>query len=284
MKTEFECIPCAVNSYLRLCETGVVKEELREEILRKLLLLLSETSYELSPPALGREIHRMLRRELNNPDPYKAIKERFNKQIMDLVPELEKKITDSDDSFNTALRLAIAGNVIDFGAKYQYNILEAISQILDKKLAVDHSEILREALSKADSLMYIGDNCGEIVMDKLFLQQMDVAKKYFVVRGAPIINDVTIEDASFVQMEQVADVITTGDDSPGVAWDTSSKEFKDLFGKVDVVISKGQGNLEGLIEIPHPNIYFLFVTKCELIGERMGTTKGDYVVRKGTMK
>ena len=284
MKTEFACIPCVVNSYLRLCETGVVEEGSREALLKKVLKFLSETSFEMSPPELGREIHRMLRLELNDADPYKAIKDHFNKQIMDLLPELERKINDSKDSFSTALRLAIAGNVIDFGAKYQYNILEAIEQTLENNLGIDHSKQLKTALSNAKSLMYIGDNCGEIVMDKLFLQQIDVAEKYFVVRGAPVINDITVEDASYVKMEELAEILTTGDDSPGAVWETSSDEFRDLFRKVDVVISKGQGNLEGLIDIPHKNIYFLLVTKCELIGERIGTKKGDYVVRRGEVK
>lgn len=284
MKTEFACIPCAINSYLRLCETGVVKEEDREGLLRKLLSLLSESSYEMSPPALGREIHRLIRQELKNPDPYKAIKVSFNKQMLDLVPELEKRVLDSEDSFNAALRLAIAGNVIDFGAKYQYDILEAIDRIMVSDLALDDSEKLKEAIANAQSLMYIGDNCGEIVMDKLFLQYMDVPKKYFVVRGAPIINDITTDDAEYVQMEEVASIITTGDDSPGAVWESSSEEFRTLFDQVDVVISKGQGNLEGLLDIRHKNIYFLLVTKCELIADKLGVEKGNYIVSKGKTK
>lgn len=281
MKTEFACIPCAINSYFRICETGVVEDEARESLLRKLLSLLSESSYEMSPPAIGQKIHRLIRQELNNTDPYKAIKEKFNTQMLDLVPELEKRVLDSEDHFNAAMRMAIAGNVIDFGAKYQYDILEAIDQVMLSDLALDDSEKLREAIHNAQSLMYIGDNCGEIVMDKLFLQQIDVPKKYFVVRGTPIINDVTSVDAAYVKMEEVATIVTTGDDSPGAVWESTSEEFRTLFDQADVVISKGQGNLEGLLEIRHKNIYFLLVTKCELIADKLGTEKGVYVVSKG---
>lgn len=281
MKTEFECIPCAVNSIVRLFETGVVPEEQKEDLLRKVLSLLSETSYKVSPPVLGKEIHRLIRKDLGNTDPYLEIKKHFNEKLMALLPELEEKIAGAEDKFNAAIRLAIAGNVIDFGAKYQYDIIEALEQLMGKELAIDDSELLREALKEAKTVMYVGDNCGELVMDKLLLEHIDVPKKYFVVRGAPIINDITVDDAAFVNMGEIAEVLTTGDDSPGAVWETSSEEFRQLFNEVDVVISKGQGNLEGLIDVAHRNLYFLLVTKCELIGAHIGTKKGDYVLKKG---
>lgn len=281
MKTEFECLPCAVNSIVRLFETGVVGEEKQELLMRKLLALLSDTSYELSPPVLGREIHQLVREELNDTDPYKAVKQQFNAQLMDLYSALEKKVKDADDDFDTAMRLAIAGNVIDFGAKYQYDIMEAIDTVMSSELACDDSGKLKEALSEAKSLMYIGDNCGEIVLDRIFLKQIDVEKKYFVVRGAPIINDVTEEDAAFVKMGELAEIMTTGDNSPGAVWESASEDFRKKFEEVDVVISKGQGNLEGLLDVPHKNLYFMLVTKCELIADRLGVKRGGYVVKKG---
>ena len=113
---------------------------------------------------------------------------------------------------------------------------------------------------------------------------MKVPQKYFVVRESPVINDITLDDAEMTGMEEIATILTTGDDSPGAVWESTSKDFKDHFINADVVISKGQGNLEGLIDVPHDHIYFLLVTKCDLIAERIGSQAGDFVVKRGVVK
>lgn len=249
--------------------------------MRQLLGFLSGVDYQISPPAMGRELHRMIRASLQNPDPYLEIKEKYNRMMLDLYPSFQELVEQSDSPFETAMRLAIAGNVIDFGAKYKFDVMDTINMAMEHELAIDDSESLKEALVNARSLLYIGDNCGEIVLDRLFLETLDVAQKTFVVRGGPVINDITVDDARLVGMEKVARVVTTGDDSPGAVWESASPEFRRLFQEADVVISKGQGNLEGLIEVKHDHLYFLLVTKCELIGERIGTSSGSFVVRKG---
>ena len=152
---------------------------------------------------------------------------------------------------------------------------------MDAKLAIDNSPQLRAALDQADSLLYIGDNCGEIVLDKLFLSLLDVPLKYFAVRESPIINDVTFEDAIVTGMDKVAKVITTGDNSPGAVWESTSEQFQTIFRNADVIISKGQGNLEGLLDVAHESIYFLLVTKCDLIAKRVGAKKEEFIVKKG---
>ena len=280
MKTHLECLPCTVNSYLRLADTGVIPEEKKEALMRQLLSFLSEVDYKHSPPEMGAELHRMIRKSLQNPDPYLKIKKEYNQMMLDLYPSFTEMVEKSHKPFDTAMRLAIGGNVIDFGAKYQFDVMETIHKAMDSELAIDDSAKLQQALGNAQSVLYIGDNCGEIVLDKIFLEHLDVPEKIFVVRGAPIINDITLDDARMVGMEKVARVVSTGDDSPGAVWERSSEEFRSLFNKADVVISKGQGNLEGLIERKHKNLYYLLVTKCELIAERIGTRKGGFVVRK----
>lgn len=281
MKTHLECIPCTVNSYLRLVDTDVIPTEKREELMRQLLGFLSGVDYQISPPAMGRELHRMIRASLQNPDPYLEIKEKYNRMMLDLYSSFRELVEQSDSPFETAMRLAIGGNVIDFGAKYKFDVMDTINMAMEHELAIDDSESMKGALVNARSLLYIGDNCGEIVLDRLFLETIDVAEKTFVVRGGPVINDITVDDARLVEMEKVARVVTTGDDSPGAVWESTSPEFRRLFQEADVVISKGQGNLEGLMEVKHDHLYFLLVTKCELIGERIGTSSGSFVVRKG---
>jgi len=281
MKTELRCIPCAVNSYLRLVEAGDIPESRQEENLRRLLELLSRVKYDQSPPVLGRMIHKLIRETLGNPDPYLQIKEKYNRLLLDLYASFEEMVKMAEDPIDTAIRLAIAGNVVDFGAHYQMDVMDTIKRVMKAELAIDDSTKFRKALRKAKKLVYIGDNCGEIVLDKLLLESINLPEMYYVVRDGPIINDATILDASTVGIDKVAKVITTGDDSPGAVWESVSEEFKDHFGNADVVISKGQGNLEGLMNVSHDNIYFLLTIKCELIGELIGARKGDFVFLKG---
>ena len=157
--------------------------------------------------------------------------------------------------------------MIDFGAKYQLDVMDTINKVMETKLAIDDSQKLRQDLKQANTLLYIGDNCGEIVLDKLFLESIKLPEMYFVVREGPIINDITMDDAKMTGIDKVAKVITTGDDSPGAVWESASKDFKDHFTNADVVISKGQGNLEGLIDVRHDHIYFLLITKCDLMAK-----------------
>ena len=284
MKTQFECVPCIINSYLKLVETSVIPVPQQEVILCQLLQYLATVDYNQSPPMLGRTLQKMIRESLKNPDPYYQIKQHYNQMMLELYPSFKEMVVSSEDSFDTAMRLAIAGNVIDFGAKYQFDIMDSINRVKEHELAIDDSRKLRQDLKHAHTLLYIGDNCGEIVLDKLFLETVNVPQKYFVVREGPVINDITQDDAEMTGVDEIATILTTGDDSPGAVWESASKDFRDHFNKADVIISKGQGNLEGLIDVPHKHIYFLLVTKCDLIGEKIDTLKGNFVVKQGTVK
>jgi len=279
MNISLDCIPCIVNSFLRLLKSGILPDAEKEPAMRRLLDFLAEADYRQSPPALGREMHRMIRDVLKNPDPYKEIKEKYNRMMLDLYDDFKEMVQKADDPFDTAMRLAIAGNVIDFGPQQQLDVMDTINRVIHADLAIDDSLQLRQDLQNASSVLYVGDNCGEIVMDRLFIETINHPNISFAVRGGPVINDVTVEDAEKVGMHQLAKIITTGDDAPGAVWETVSDEFKDIFYKSDVVIAKGQGNLEGLIDVKH-NSYFLLVTKCDLIGGRVGARTGDFIVKR----
>jgi len=284
MKTQFECIPCIINSYLRLVETDVIPQPQQEAILRQLLKYLSEVDFDQSPPMLGSAIHEMIRESLQNTDPYYQLKQNFNHMMLDVYPTFEEMVNNSKDPFDTAMRLAIAGNVIDFGAKYQFDVMTTINKVMEIKLAIDDSLELRQDLKNAHTLLYIGDNCGEIVLDKLFLESISIPQKIFVVRESPIINDITRNDAKMTGLDEIARVITTGDNSPGAVWESASKEFRDHFKNADIIISKGQGNLEGLIDVHHDHIYFMLVVKCDLIAQIIEARREDFVVKKGIVK
>jgi len=272
-----DCIPCSINNYLRLTKTGIIPDDLKEPVLRKLLKFFSEVDYDQSPPALGQRMHRLLREFSKNPDPYREIKIKYNRMMMEKYDDFQKIVDDSSDPFNTAVRLAIAGNVIDFGSHHQLDVMDTINRVLQTELAVDDSDQLKRDIQSAATVLYIGDNAGEIVLDRLLLETMNHSNVYFAVRGAPVINDATEEDASMAGLDRYAEIITTGDDAPGVLWETSSAKFKKIYDVADVIISKGQGNLEGLIDICR-NTYFLLTVKCNLVSKHLGVNEKDFVI------
>jgi len=156
--------------------------------------------------------------------------------------------------------------------------------VLKSDFSINHSYELKEALSNAKTVLYLGDNSGEIVLDKLFIETIMHPNLHFAVRGAPVINDVTIDDARYVGIYKVADVISNGYDAPSTIIDKCSEEFQKHFNDADVIISKGQGNLEGLLHKTHKTVFFLLMVKCDVIAEALGVKKGDFVVMKNIQK
>ncbi len=277
MNIQYECIPCSLNNYVRLIKSGIIPENLQEDILRKLLDFFSQVDYNQSPPELGKVQHRLLREYLQNPDPYREIKLEYNRMMMDRYEDFKKIIDESSNPFDTAVRLAIAGNVIDFGSHHRLNVMETVERVLKAELAKDDSHKLKQEIADADTVLYLGDNAGEIVFDKLFIETMDHPNVFFAVRGSPIINDITVQDAEMTGIDEYATIISSGDDAPGTLLDSCTPEFINVFNKADVIISKGQGNLEGLIDIDH-NIFFLLTVKCRLIAEHLGVDEKEFVV------
>ncbi len=277
MDVSLNCLPCIISSYLKLAQSGIISSDIQEIGARKLLEYLSQADYHQSPPAMGRDMHRLIREIIKNPDPYKEVKHKNNQEMLALYPKFQEMVKTSDHPFQTAMRLAIAGNVIDFGPQHQMDIFETIKRVLESQIAIDHSEQLEKDIEKANSILYIGDNCGEIVLDKLFIEHINHPNVTFVVRGAPTINDATMEEALAVGMDKFAQVITTEEDSPGVIWPPSSKKLLAAFEKADVIIAKGQGNLEGLFDAGI-SIYFMLTVKCQVIGDGIGAKQGDFIV------
>jgi len=277
LRVTYDCIPCAIGSLVTLFNRGVVPEDKQEPAMRALLAYLSELDFKQSLPQMGKEMHRLIRDVLGNPDPYFEIKQAFNQRMLEYYPTLKKLVADAADHFLVALRLAIAGNVIDFGPNRPFDLDATLDRARSIVLAVDASESLRDAILRAKTLLYLGDNAGEIVMDRIFLETIRHPNVHFAVRGAPIINDATIDDARAVGIDRIARVISSGDDAPGTILETTSPEFRDIFDRADLVIAKGQGNYEGLCGIDK-NIYFILMAKCEHVAAHLGVQRGDFVV------
>jgi len=277
LSVTYECIPCAIGSLVTLFNKGIVPKEKQEPAMRALLTFLSKIDLKQSLPQMGKEMHRLIRGVLENPDPYSEIKRTFNRLMLEYYPDLKKLVDNAADPFSMALRLAIAGNIIDFGPGRPFDFNATLERAKSIVLAVDRSESLRDSIPRAEMLLYLGDNAGEIVMDRILLETVQHPNVYFAVRGAPVINDATMDDAKAVGIDRIAHVISNGDDAPGTILAATSAEFRDIFDRADLVIAKGQGNFEGLCGIDK-NIYFILMAKCDHVAGHLGVRKGDLVV------
>jgi len=279
MQTDYDCIPCMINGILNLFNRGLIEEKYQEQVLREVLKYYAEVDFKKSPLLINRNLHRLIREVSKNSDPYKQLKDKFNNEALKHYDKYKKQVFESKDPFKMAMSLAIAGNIIDFGPGHNFNVEETIQKVLMSNFAIDHIEDLRKQIKEAKSIVYLGDNTGEIVFDKLFLEIIGRPDIVFVVRNSPILNDATMEDVKFLGIDKMAQVMTNGDDAPGTLLDSVSDEFKEKFDKADLIISKGQGNFEGLGKIKDKNIFFLLMIKCHLIAENLGIKKGDYIVK-----
>jgi damage-control phosphatase, subfamily I len=278
MLSDYRCFFCLVKSFEKLLEKESISTQAKNNFTLDMINLYKTHQEKISSPEFARNLYWILKGYTNNHDPYKAEKRKSNIQALEMLPEMEDIIKQSSDPFITALRLSIAGNVIDFAANQTFNLEDTISKSLKSGFAIDHSEQLRRAVNNTDPILYLGDNAGEIVFDKLFIQTMNHKRITYAVRGMPVINDATIEDADYIGMKEVAKVISNGYDAPSTIVDKSSDEFKSYFYSAGLIIAKGQGNLEGLLHLNDKRIFFLLMVKCDVMAEFLKVEKDSFIV------
>jgi len=214
---------------------------------------------------------------LANEDPYRESKHKHNQEVLKLYPRLKEVISKADDRLHTALQLASAGNIIDLGIVPTFDIEKTIEEVLSRGFAVDHYNQMKERLPSAKNILYIGDNAGEIVFDKLLIEELSPLPVTFAVKEGPILNDVTKEDAREVGMDKVARVISTGQQVIGVNLPEASPEFRRLFEEAEIIISKGQGNYETL-DGTSDRIFFILRAKCNCVARSLGVREGNVVL------
>jgi uncharacterized protein with ATP-grasp and redox domains len=252
-------------------------------VLRGVLAAASKMNLDQSPPVMGQYIHELIRELSGHNDPYKKIKDRFNNFALALYPDLKQRIQSSSDPMDTAVRMAIAGNIIDFGVNSELDrsvISDTIEQALSAQL-FGNIDVLCASIDSADHILYLGDNCGEIVFDRLLIEQLPAYKVTFVVRGGPIINDATMEDARKTGMTELVTVMDNGSNIPGTVLEKCSKEFRECFAHADLIIAKGQGNYETLSG-SKKNIFFLLKAKCPVISGHMACEPGSFIVKRSS--
>jgi len=282
MKSSMDCIPCFVRQAADAVSMTVSGDEERKRLMRNVLEWMSDIDLDASPPGAVQMIHRRLRGLLPTIDPYRTAKNRQNNLAARMMPSIRKRIAESFDPLTMAVRYAITGNIIDLGAKNNLGLGDIYAELQSAPMQpiFGDLETFRHAVAGAGTILYLADNAGEIFFDRLLIEQLQGPKITIVVRGKPVINDATREDALAAKLEDIAEIIDNGSDAPGTLLDDCSEDFRRRFEEAELIIAKGQGNFETLSDISR-NVFFLFRTKCPVISRHSGYAVGTYVAAHG---
>jgi uncharacterized protein with ATP-grasp and redox domains len=281
VRSALDCIPCFARQALDAARMASDDPAIHEDIVREILPWIAEADLSQSPPRFAQHIHRRLRALTATADPHHEAKARHNQMALSLLAELKTEIARAPRPLETAVRLAIAGNVIDMGAKTDvtdWDLRQAIAQALSQPVTGDCEDFCRAA-DTAGSILYLTDNAGEIAFDRLLIEQLGPHRVTVAVRGAPVINDATLADASVVGLDEIATVIDNGSDAPGTILADCSPEFQRRYADSDLVIAKGQGNFESLSDESR-DVFFLFKVKCQVVADHVGAPPGTHLLKR----
>ncbi|MBV5274899.1 MAG: DUF89 family protein, partial [Lamprocystis purpurea] len=237
MKTYLDCYPCFLRQALSAARRAQATVEQQRQILLDTMDLLQALSPQATPPVMAERIHRMVRARTNTPDPYRQSKQDATAQALGLLPELRDRVRTASDPLETAVRIAIAGNIIDDGAAEQYDLQATLARVLEQPFAIDGLPQLRQALSTVDAVLYLADNAGEIPLDSLLVEHLPRGRVTVAVRGSPVINDATLDDAHAVGLAKWATLIDNGSDAPGTLLGDCSEAFRTAFARADLIIA-----------------------------------------------
>ena len=284
MHTHLDCIPCFLHQSLEAARMATSDEEIHEEVMKKVMNYLQTIDFHRSPPDISQHVHHIIRSVTANLDPYENVKKDANQHAKEQYPTLKRMVTDSKDPLLMAVKLAIIGNVIDFGTMNRLNVKDMVENISHKEIDNSGYKRFKTQTQKAKTIVYLADNTGEIFFDRLLLEQLHSQNRHiiYVVKQHPIINDATIDDAVYAGIDAYAEIIAGDSDAaysaPGMVLSNMTKELHSLIKKADVVISKGQGNYESLSDIKR-EIFFLLMVKCPLVAKNIGIDVGTMVLK-----
>ncbi|MCD6450673.1 MAG: DUF89 family protein [Thermotogaceae bacterium] len=289
MKADARCLICTANQALRVLNKHIRSEEEKWIRLQDMMKVISGFKWGLKPIEMGEILYSEIEKIIGKRDIYEKEKRRSNEIALSILDKIEKAVRDSADPLYDASKLAIAGNLIDLGAPSwdEERVYNKILEILEKPFGINDYETFKKELSNATSVLFIVDNSGEIVFDRLFIEMIkeyNPSVQIFVAaKSKPIINDATVQEAEEI-MNGIATVIDSGMTIPGTIVEKSSEIFRELFFESDIVVSKGQGNFEGLNEEENEKLYFLLTIKCPVVADFLRLPEGTMVFMKNTKK
>jgi damage-control phosphatase, subfamily I len=288
MRLYLDCMSCIINHIVTTTQRLVEDEEKRFDIIKRSIKELDQHIFqESSAPRLTWQYYETLKETLGVEDFYREEKKMFNSEMMAMEDEFRTIIRNSSNPVKAALILSGAANIIDLGIKHSVDHHYAKSKILEvynNILPIDKGDKLLEELENCKSLMYIGDNCGEAVLDKFVLEaigerypEIDI---YYAVRGTPILNDITLEEAHEIGLERYAKVISSGSKLPGTVIEECTEEFQRIYNSCDVKIFKGMGNVETSYKNER-DAYYVFMIKCSFMAKLLDVRIHDVILEKG---
>jgi damage-control phosphatase, subfamily I len=278
MKAHLDCYPCFIRQALMTARLIYADEASIKRVVDAVCRKLVTLPWDVPPPEISRDLYRTIRRISGSSDPYLEIKKRSIAQALRLLPRLRGLVEASPNPLVAAARISVAGNVIDFGVDGEFDLEKEVEAVLSRPFGIDDSGELPGAAKAARMILFVGDNSGESVFDRLLIERLGRPVVY-AVREGPIINDATREEAVLSGLADVAEIISCGSDAPGAILGRASKEFLRAYLEADLIISKGQGNYECLSEEQRP-LFFLLKAKCGVIARDLGVGLGDFVIAR----
>jgi hypothetical protein len=280
VRVHLDCFPCFLRQSIIALRLGTRDAALQENILKAVLHEVEQSDTSRPPAYTTTFIHRKIRQLLQS-DPFQEIKSEYNQIALALYPFLKKMVQESSDPLWTASRLAVAGNVIDFGIFTSVDIEGTVKRALHSPFAVDEYQAFRDALSDTEEVLYLLDNAGEIVFDRILIETMVSHGKRVlaVVKGSPVLNDCTKADAIEAGLVEVCEIIDNGSDAVGTIIEWTSGDFQRKYAQMQFIISKGQGNFETVSD-PKKTIMYLFQSKCEVVSRELGLSLGSMILKR----
>lgn len=282
MRIYLDCFPCFVRQALDAARFATDDKEIHKKVVREVLCLAAEMDIHQPPPVIGQHVHRLIREITGKEDPYHEQKRRSNELALRLYAEMKQDVQEAANPLEAAVRLGIAGNILDFGVNSQLEHAQAekvIGAALNAEFDGTELPVLIDCVKQAGEILYLGDNAGEIVFDRFVIERLPRAKVTFVVKGSPVINDATMEDAEAAGLTDLVNVVTNGSDGPGTILESCSSAFRERFERADLVLAKGQANYESLSEAGK-NIFFVLKAKCPVIARDLDCKMGQMILRR----
>ncbi len=277
MQTYIDCYPCVLRQAIEASRMAGADQFQQREVILGTLHLLGQLPQDATPPAIVAEVHRIVRKITHVDDPYKQVKQAATRQALRMLSGLQSLLNDAENQLETAVRLSIAGNIIDFGPNPDYDLWEVVHRVLSQDFLINDFGLLKARMTSTESVLFLGDNAGETVFDRLLIERIPATVTY-VVRGGPILNDATYDDAVAAGIDRVAEVIDNGARIPGTFLSECSPSFQARFNSAELILAKGMGNYESLSTTSRP-VFFLMQVKCPVIGADVGAYKGSIIVK-----
>ena len=283
MKTRADCFSCFMTQALRAGKMAGAPESARVKIMKETAALITRHSMDTPPPFLGGAVQEIVKKHSHNPDPYIKEKKKYNLVALKLYPGVKKEVLRAKDRLLAAIKVAITGNVIDFGSEWKFDIHREIKNAFSHKPAVFDYKQFKSALKTAKNILYLADNAGETVFDRVLIEtirELYQVEVVYAVKQKPILNDTLLADAVYAGLHKCSKIISSGASLPGTRPGAVTKEFLLKYNSADIIISKGMGNFELLDEERKP-IFFMLKAKCPVVADELGTPLGSMVLKIG---